>query len=355
MEVNVDLVRERLAEVRPVGLRRDIVAAGMVRQVALEDGVARIEMMRGPLPDQVLDATLADIRRVVGSLDGVREVDVKVVQPQQAGAEQAGPIPGVDNIVAVSSTKGGVGKSTVSVNLACSLAAAGARVGLLDADIYGPSVPMMLGKTERPDVTDDKKVLPLEAHGVRFISMGLLLDDTSPVIWRGPLVTGVLRQFLKDVLWGDLDVLVVDLPPGTGDAQLTLTQHVPVTGAVVVTTPQDVSLIDVERGIAMFRQVNIPVFGVVENMSGLVCGKCGYEDALFGEGGGDSLSERFGVPVLAKLPITEEVRVGGDSGVPLVVRDPSHAVSKAYADLAASVRGSLSDDASRAPAPKIIG
>ncbi len=353
MEVSLELIRERLSEIRPVGLRHDIVQAGMVRDVKLEAGRVRIEMLRGPLPEQVLEATLADIRRAVGAFDGIDQVDIEIVQPQTAATEESGPIPGVAAIVAVSSTKGGVGKSTVSVNLACALSRAGLRVGLLDADIYGPSVPTMLGRSERPDVTDDRKVTPLEAHGLRFISMGLLLDDTSPVIWRGPLVTGVLRQFLKDVHWGELDVLIVDLPPGTGDAQLTLTQHVPVTGAVVVTTPQDVALIDVERGIGMFRQVNTPVIGVVENMSGFTCSQCGHEDALFGSGGGDSLAERFGVPMLARLPIVEDVRRGGDEGTPIVIGQPEHPVSAVYAELAVKVQDFLSAD--RAPAPKIIG
>jgi len=261
----------------------------------------------------------------------------------------------IRHLIAVASGKGGVGKSTVTVNLALALAAEGVRVGLLDADIYGPSMPTMFGLSTRPEVVDGNKVRPLEAHGVRFVSMGLFLDDSSPVIWRGPLVTGVVRQFLKDVDWGELDVLVVDLPPGTGDAQLTLVQHVPVTGAVIVTTPQDVSLIDVERGMAMFRQVNTPILGVVENMSGLVCSNCGHHDALFGEGGGEALAERFAVPLLAKIPIEEAVRRAGDQGKPLVAADAGQAVSQLYLELATRVRGALDESAASNPLPKIVG
>jgi len=355
MEVSVELIRERLAEIRPAGLRKDIVSAGMVREVRLEGTRAHIQMLRGPLPEPVLDATLEEIRRSIGSFDGVDAVEVQVVSPQAAAGQEVGPIPGVAHIVAVSSTKGGVGKSTVAANLACALAQRGLRVGLLDADIYGPSMPTMLGASQRPEVVDGNKVRPIEAHGIRFVSMGLFLDDTSPVIWRGPLVTGVLRQFLVDVQWGELDVLIVDLPPGTGDAQLTLVQQVPVTGAVVVTTPQDVSLIDVERGIAMFAQVNTPVIGVVENMSELVCTQCGHRDPLFGSGGGESLAEGFGIPLLAKIPLVEEVRRAGDSGVPIVVEDPAHPVSQLYGQIADRVRDALAADAERAPAPRIIG
>lgn len=355
MNVTVDLIRERLTEIRPAGLRRDIVAAGMVRDVRLDGGRASIELVRGPLPQPILDATLDEIRRSIGAFDGIDRVDVQVVEAGGPGAEEIGPIPGVANIVAVSSTKGGVGKSTVCVNLACALARRGLRVGLLDADVYGPSIPTMLGAFGRPDVVPGNKVRPVEAHGIRFISMGLLVDDSAPVIWRGPLVTGVLRQFLKDVMWGELDVLMIDLPPGTGDAQLTIVQQVPLAGAVVVTTPQDVSLIDVERGIAMFRQVNTPVIGVVENMSELVCSSCGHRDPLFGSGGGAALAQRFHVPLLAQIPLTEAIRSAGDAGTPIVVSQEAHPVSAIYAHLAAQVAEALDSGAGQTPAPRIIG
>ena len=352
MEVSVQLIRERLSEIRPAGLKRDLVAAGLVRELRLEDGRVHIVLLQGPLPRPILDATTEEIRRAIGAFDGVDAVEIEVAQHQ---AQDIGPIPGVESIVAVSSTKGGVGKSTVAVNLACALALAGKSVGLLDADVYGPSTPTMLGLSERPQVVGEKRVQPLLAHGVRFISMGLFVDDTSPVIWRGPLVTGILRQFLKDVAWGELDVLVVDLPPGTGDAQLTLVQHVPVSGALVVTTPQEVSLIDVERGMAMFRQVNTTVFGIVENMSGFACSQCGDTDPLFGEGGGEDLAGRFEVPLLAKIPIVAEIRSGGDAGVPIVVGQPDHMASETYKSLAGKVADAIAARAQDARVPQIIG
>lgn len=347
---SIDDVRERLTEIRPAGLNRDIVAAGLVRDVSLHEGVVGVQLLAGPLPPPIIDATVADIRRAVGALDGVRGVEVRVVRPP--GPEEIAALPGVTDIIAVSSTKGGVGKSTVAVNLACALVALGRRVGLLDADIYGPSLPTMLGLSGRPQA-EDTKVQPLERYGLRVMSMGFFLDDTSPVIWRGPLVTGLLRQFLKDVQWGELDVLVVDLPPGTGDAQLTLVQQVPLSGGLIVTTPQPVSVIDVERGIAMFQQVNTPVLGIIENMSGYVCPHCGTRDELFGSGGGDHLEHTFGAPLLGRIPIVPEIRAGGDAGTPLVVAQPEHPVSRLYMEIAAAVLDAV--EAERVPTPKIVG
>jgi len=346
----IELVRERLAEVRPPGLNRDIVAGGLVRDVALRDGVAVVHLMPGPLPPPIVDATVADIERAVGALPGVTRVDVQIVR---GAAQSMTAIPGVADIVAVASTKGGVGKSTVAVNLACALARLGKRVGLLDADIYGPSLPTMLGLSGRPRVIDQSRVVPLEKFGLRVISMGFFLDDTSPVIWRGPLVTGLLRQFLKDVEWGELDVLIVDLPPGTGDVPLTLAQQVPLSGGVVVTTPQDVSVIDVERGIAMFQQVNAPLLGIIENMSDYVCPHCGTHDAIFGSGGAARLAEHFGVPMLARLPIEPAVREAGDAGVPIVLAQPEHAVSRAYVVVAERVLDGIA--AERDAVPRIVG
>jgi ATP-binding protein involved in chromosome partitioning len=244
----------------------------------------------------------------------------------------------VTHVVAVASTKGGVGKSTVAVNLALALAAESRRrVGLLDADVYGPSLPIMFGTDARPRVTQTKRIQPIERHGIGLISMGFFLDEQSPVIWRGPIVMGIVRQFLRDVDWGALDFLVVDLPPGTGDAQLTLVQQVPVSGAVIVTTPQDVALLDVGRGMAMFAQVNTPVLGVVENMSGYLCPACGTEDPIFGQGGAERLAVRFGVPLLARIPIVPALREGGDAGRPIVVADPGHPVSRIFTTLAGRV------------------
>jgi ATP-binding protein involved in chromosome partitioning len=240
-------------------------------------------------------------------------------------------------VVAVASAKGGVGKSTVAANLAVALAQRGAAAALLDADVYGPSTPIMFGTDTRPNVTESKRIRPIERHGVKLISMGFFLDERSPVIWRGPIVMGIVRQFLRDVDWGKLDFLIVDLPPGTGDAVLTLVQQVPLSGAVVVTTPQDVALLDVGRSIAMFGQVNTPVLGVVENMGSYVCPQCGTADPIFADDGGERLATRFGVPLLARLPLVAAVRESGDAGQPIVAADPTHAVSRRFLDLAALV------------------
>ncbi|MDX2169968.1 MAG: Mrp/NBP35 family ATP-binding protein [Deltaproteobacteria bacterium] len=348
--ISIDDIRERLREVRPPGLNRDIVTGGLVREVALQDGVVVVHFTPGPLPPPIAQATVADIKQAVGALPEVTRVDVQIARPPEAQMEA---IPGVADIVAVASTKGGVGKSTVAVNLAAALAQLGKRVGLLDADVYGPSLPTMLGVHARPRVVDGNRVVPLEAHGLRVMSMGFFLDDSSPVIWRGPLVTGLLRQFLKDVEWGELDLLVVDLPPGTGDVPLTLVQQVPLAGGVVVTTPQDVSVIDVERGIAMFNQVNAPVLGLVENMSGYVCPHCGTRDEIFGAGGAARLEREFGVPILARLPIEPRIRASGDAGLPIVLAEPDHAVSQTYRALAEQVLEGI--EAERGEAPRIIG
>lgn len=351
----IEQVRERLGEVRPVGLDRDIVAAGLVREVSFDAGKVRVSLVAGPLPPPVLQATIADIRRGVGALDGVSDVDVEVAAPARPGVAQAEPLPGITHIVAVSSTKGGVGKSTVTVNLAAALAAKGLRVGLLDADVYGPSLPIMLGLSGRPRVAEGSKVFPLQRYGLQVMSMGFFLDDTSPVIWRGPLVTGLLRQFLKDVQWGELDVLLVDLPPGTGDAQLTLVQQVPLSGALVVTTPQAVSLRDVERGVAMFAQVNIPILGIVENMSYYECPDCGEREDLFGSGGGVHLESECGAPLLAQIPLVSEVRAGGDTGKPIVIEQPEHPVSRLYQSIAERVVTALQSEQEQPPAPRIVG
>jgi ATP-binding protein involved in chromosome partitioning len=236
-------------------------------------------------------------------------------------------------VIAVASGKGGVGKSTVAVNLALALKALDNRVGLLDADIYGPSVPLMMGTEAIPRAGQDKKIYPVEKYGISLISMGFFLDDQSPVIWRGPIVMSIVRQFLRDVLWDELDYLIVDLPPGTGDAALTLAQEVPLSGGVIVSTPQDVALLDVQRGIAMFRQVNVPILGVIENMSYYVCPHCGEREEIFGYGG----VQKIGLEVLGEVPIVEEIRTGGDVGKPLVVQYPEHPIAQVFRQIALRV------------------
>lgn len=253
----------------------------------------------------------------------------------------AASLPGVRHIVAVASGKGGVGKSTVAVNLACALAQAGGGVGLLDADIYGPSAPLMLGSTDAPQPGADNRIRPVERHGLRVISMGFFLNDQTPVIWRGPLAMSATKQFLRGVDWGELEYLIVDLPPGTGDIALTLAQEVPLSGGVVVTTPQDVALADVRRGVAMLEQVRTPVIGIVENMSGYVCSRCGTREEIFGERSRADLERILGAPVLAEVPLVEEVCRLGDAGTPIVIAKPDHPVSRIFAALAVRVRGAL--------------
>ncbi|HTM60006.1 MAG TPA: iron-sulfur cluster carrier protein ApbC [Burkholderiales bacterium] len=267
---------------------------------------------------------------------GARTVTVKVTSKVVPHAVQRGVklVPGIKNIIAVASGKGGVGKSTTAVNLALALAAEGASVGILDADIYGPSQPMMLGIAGRPESKDGKSLEPMEGHGLQAISIGFLIDIDTPMVWRGPMVTQALEQLLKDTRWRDLDYLVVDLPPGTGDIQLTLAQKVPVTGAVIVTTPQDIALIDAKKGLKMFEKVGIPILGIVENMSSHVCPKCGHESHIFGAGGAERMAKEYGTELLGQLPLDEGIRRQADSGKPTVVSDPDGPVAEIYRRIA---------------------
>ncbi len=256
--------------------------------------------------------------------------------PQQPGA-QHDLLPGVKSAVAVASGKGGVGKSTVAANLALALSETGASVGLMDADIYGPSIPLMFGIHQIPSVTPDRKLIPLERFGLKLVSMGFLTDDQSPVIWRGPMVHGIVQQFLTAVLWGELDYLVIDLPPGTGDAQLTLTQLCPLAGAVIVTTPQDVALADARKGLKMFDAVNVPVLGIIENMSFFLCPHCGKRTDIFSSGGGERCAAELKVPFLGPIPLDAAVRECGDKGHPIVTAQADHPVSRAYREIAATL------------------
>ena len=358
MELTPERVRDALRTVLFPNFRRDIVTLGMVADdIAIEQGTVRLHLRPGTDKADVIEQLRRAIETALRAIPGVVRVDMHF-----AGADEGrgrdpfaarAALPGVARIIAVASTKGGVGKSTVAANLALALAGKGRRrVGLLDADVYGPSLPIMFGTDARPRVTQAKRIQPVERHGIELISMGFFLDEQSPVIWRGPIVMGIVRQFLRDVDWGQLDFLVVDLPPGTGDAQLTLVQQVPVSGAVIVTTPQDVALLDVGRGMAMFAQVSTPVLGVVENMSGYVCPACGTEDPIFGRGGAERLATRFGVPLLARIPLVPAVREGGDTGRPIVAADPAHPVSRLFAALADRVVEAAGPvDAPRAGAP----
>jgi ATP-binding protein involved in chromosome partitioning len=344
-DLTPERVREALRAVLFPGFRRDVVTLGMVTGVRVDGSVATVELRPGSDKAEVRGELVRRIDEVVRRVPGVTDVRVAL-----AGAEQGrgrdpfagrAPLPGVQHVIAVASGKGGVGKSTVAVNLALALAEIGQGVGVADMDVYGPSMPVMLGIDERPQVTAERRIRPLERFGLKVMSMGFFLDEQSPVIWRGPIVMGIVRQFLHDVDWAPLEFLVVDLPPGTGDAVLTLVQQVPLAGGVIVTTPQDVALLDVARGMSMLGQVSTPVLGVVENMTAYVCPACGTADAVFGAGGAERLAAHFDVPLLAQIPLTIAVREGGDRGRPIMVSDPSHPASETFRALAARVAAAV--------------
>jgi ATP-binding protein involved in chromosome partitioning len=332
MPVEQAQVLEALKVVRDPDLNRDIVSLGFIKDLAIDGGrvAFTIELTTPacPVKDQMRDQA----RAAVMQLPGVSAVDVKLsARVREAvsadGARQA--IPGVKNVIAVGAGKGGVGKTTVAVNLAIALAKCGGRVGIIDADIYGPNVPIMLGmKTQL--VTDGQKIVPAEKYGLQVISMGFLTQDDAPIIWRGPMLHGALQQFFREVRWQDLDYLVVDLPPGTGDVALSLSQTVPVAGAIVVTTPQQVSLADSRRAVAMYKKLNIPPLGVIENMSYFVCTNCKHESDIFGHGGGEKMSSDLGVPFVGRIPIYQPIREGSDAGVPLMISEPDSPAAKAF-------------------------
>lgn len=310
---------------------------GLVEGVTVEPSLARVRLVF-PFPvGGYGPAVQARVAAALATLGWHERVEVELRAEIHSHAAQKGvpPLPGIKNVIAVASGKGGVGKSTTAANLALALCQQGARVGLLDADIYGPSQPMMMGLDgQRPRSADGRKIEPLKAFGVAVMSIGFLIDAAQPMVWRGPMVTQALVQLLGETLWGELDYLVVDLPPGTGDTQLTLAQRVPVSGAVIVTTPQDIALLDARKGLQMFRKVDVPVLGLIENMSTHVCRQCGHEDAVFGEGGGERLSAEFGVPLLGALPLDTAIRVQADGGRPTVVADPGGLLARRYHEIA---------------------
>ncbi len=293
----------------------------------------------------IFDDVRAQFAERLASISGLGKVSVNVESKIISHAAQTNVklIPGVRNIIAVASGKGGVGKSTTAVNLALALAAEGANVGLLDADIYGPSQPTMLGLSGKPETLDGKTMEPKINHGIQAMSIGFLIDAETPMVWRGPMVTGALEQLLRDTNWKDLDYLVIDLPPGTGDIQLTLAQRVSVTGAVIITTPQDVALLDARKGLKMFEKVNVPILGIVENMSTHICSNCGHEEHIFGAGGGERMAKDYNVDVLGSLPLTLQIREQTDSGNPTVVADPNGAIAKIYKQIARRVAVKIGD------------
>ncbi len=338
-------ITHALKSVKYPGYSRDIVSFGLVKNIAVNNGAVSVELqLTSPNPEatqQIKD----DCERTLKELPGVTHLHIEVKAP--AGPAAAGPawsqakkLPGINRIIAIASGKGGVGKSTCSVNLACALTQLGARVGLLDCDIYGPSIPLMMGVHQRPFVSDADKLVPPMNHGVKLMSMGFLLDGDQPVIWRGPMIVKTIQQFVSQVEWGDLDFLLVDLPPGTGDAQLTLCQTVPLDGGVIVTTPQEASLGVVRKGMAMFEKVNVPLLGIVENMSYFTAPN-GERIEIFGHGGGRNEAERKKIPFLGEIPLFTQIREGGDRGVPVVVSAVAEAPAQAFIAIAGALRQKL--------------
>ncbi len=346
-QLSEEIVLESLKQIIDPDLRKDIVTLGFVRDIEISGGDVSFRIVLTTPACPVKEEMETHATEIVRGLDGVTNVKVTMDAevPQGRGIANNIAIPGVKNIIAVSSGKGGVGKSTVAVNLAVALAADGAKVGIMDADVYGPNVPLMLGTGyDQPEVVNGK-LKPIEAHGIKMISMAVLVPPDKPMILRGPMLHGVVRQFLSDVDWGDLDYLIVDMPPGTGDVQLSLAQLVPVQGAVLVTTPQEVSLSDVRRAVKMFETVNVPVLGVIENMSYFIAPDTGTRYDIFGSGGGQKLCEEYGLNFLGQVPMGIEVRESGDKGVPVVISTPDSPQSAAFQSVAEEVARQISIEA----------
>ena len=325
-----------LAKIHDPHLDLDLASADVVREAALENGQARLRLELGyPGGDWAKELT-EQLRNGLLEIPGVKEAEVAVAPGIVGHVVQQGAaaLPGVKNLIAVASGKGGVGKSTIAVNLALALQAEGAKTGILDADVYGPSQPRMLGCHGRPDSIDGKRVIPKRSYGLQSMSIGYLVEEETPMIWRGPMATSALEQMLRDTAWEDLDYLVVDLPPGTGDIQLTLCQKIPVSGAIIVTTPQDISLMDARKALKMFERVKVHILGIVENMSVYVCSQCGRQEHIFGDGGGAALARSSEVPLLARLPLDPAIREGVDNGRPTVALQPATETAKAFRELA---------------------
>ncbi len=351
-------VLDALAELIDPVTGRNYVESKSVKNVKIEGGRLSLDVVLGYPARGVIETVRRQVSGRLARLEGVAEASVNVLWKIASHTVQRGVklVPGIKNIIAVASGKGGVGKSTTAVNLALALAAEGATVGMLDADIYGPSQPIMLGITGRPTSRDGKTMDPLEGHGIQAMSVGFLIEPDTPMVWRGPMVTQALEQLLTETRWRELDYLVVDLPPGTGDIQLTLAQKVPVTGAIIVTTPQDIALIDARKGLKMFEKVGIPILGVVENMAIHICSNCGHAEHIFGAGGGERMCKDFDVEFLGSLPLDIGIREQADSGKPTVVADPEGKVSAIYRDIARKVAARIARQGEDRSAifPKIV-
>jgi ATP-binding protein involved in chromosome partitioning len=360
-------VLDALRTVKDPDSQRDVVSLGLVRDLVIEDSQVTFALAVAASAAATKVALHSGASRAVGQVPGVSKVQIRMV-PAASAARPAAPghahghahgnapaaelIPEVRHTIAVSSGKGGVGKSTVAVNLAVALQQSGAAVGLIDADVYGPDVPLMLGATGKPGMVDNR-IIPVHAHGLAMMSIGLLVGEREPLVWRGPMIHSFIQQMLRDVLWGALDYLLFDMPPGTGDAQLSLSQVIPLSGVLMVTTPQDVALLDVRKAIGMFQRLNVPILGIAENMSYFVAPDTGARYDIFGQGGGRRVADEYGVPLLAQIPLDPAVRAGGDEGMPITVRRRASPQAGAFRALAAAVVGRLGELAPLASLPKI--
>ncbi len=358
MAITEQQVQAALKEFIDPNTGKDYVTGKEAKNIKIDGDNVSLDILLGYPAKTQIDPIRKQVIAKLKTLPGIGNVSANVTMKIVSHAVQRGVklIPGVKNIIAVASGKGGVGKSTTAVNLALALAAEGVSVGMLDADIYGPSQPTMLGISGRPESKDGKRLEPMQGHGIQAMSIGFLIDVETPMVWRGPMVTQALEQLLNETNWRDVDYLVVDLPPGTGDIQLTLAQRVPVTGAVIVTTPQDIALMDARKGLKMFEKVNIPILGVVENMSLHICSKCGHEENIFGSGGGDRMSKDYGIDLLGSLPLDIAIREQADSGKPTVVADPDGRVAEIYRQIARRVAVKIAEKQQdhSAAFPKIV-
>ena len=363
-ELSKDVVLAALKSIAAPDGRGNIVSAGLVSEIAITDGRVMFALNADPQHMKSMEALRAVVEKRVSELPGVTRALIALTA-EQAPARQPGPkvsaasnlkngIPGVKHLVAVASGKGGVGKSTTAINLALGLHSLGLKVAVLDADVYGPSMPKLFGITGKPEASDKegKRMKPMTRYGVEVASIGFLVDEDTPMIWRGPMVMSALTQLLREVSWGETDVMIVDMPPGTGDAQLTLAQQTPLSGAVIVSTPQDLALIDARKGLNMFRKVNVPVIGIVENMSYFVCTKCGERHEIFGHGGAREEAAKLGVPFLGEVPLDTEVRVRSDRGEPVVVSMPDSMHTAIYRNIARQVWAAIESGTLSKPAPK---
>ena len=347
MSITIDAVKAALSEVIDPNTGKDLISSKSARNIQVNGADVTFDIELGYPAKSQIEGIRAAATNAVQGIAGVGKAGVNVYAKIVSHAVQRGVklLSNVKNIIAVASGKGGVGKSTTAVNLALALAAEGAQVGILDADIYGPSQPMMMGISGRPDSLDGKTMEPLENHGLQVSSIGFMIDPDQPMVWRGPMVTQALQQLLEQTNWRDLDYLIVDMPPGTGDIQLTLSQKVPVTGAVIVTTPQDIALLDARKGLKMFEKVGIPILGIVENMSTHICSNCGHAEAIFGSGGGEKMCAEYGVEFLGALPLTMSIREQTDSGKPTVVAEPEGPVATIYKNIARKIAVKVAEKA----------